>query len=187
MDLRRLRSALTDEKYSKVRQFLFYSVLIIAWFTLMIFPVVIYGFMQREVYHPEQPIEFPHYFHVLKVGHKCIDCHPYAEKSVHAGLVSADYCMNCHKYIATNSPRIIKLTQYYKTGEPVPWVRVYDLPDFVYYSHRIHIHAGLKCEECHGPVDLMTTVQQVPTLGMGWCLDCHERRHAPMECNTCHQ
>lgn len=186
INLLRLESIVMREQYSKERRFLFYSGLIVGWFTLMIFPVIIYGFLQKEVYHPVQPIEFPHWYHVLKVGHKCPDCHPYAEKSVHAGLVTSDYCMQCHAYIATNSPRIIKLTAYHETGETVPWVRVYTLPGFVYFSHRVHIFEGLSCEDCHGPVELMMTVQQVPTLGMGWCVDCHQRRGAPMQCNTCH-
>jgi hypothetical protein len=169
-----------------VKKFLFYSVLVIGWFALMIFPVIIYGFLQKTDFHPKQPIQFPHYIHVLKVGLQCTDCHKYPHVSIHSGLPKVEFCMSCHQAIATNSPQIIKLTQYYKAGQEVPWVRVYKLPDYVYYSHRVHLFAGLECQNCHGPVELMTTVQQVPTLGMGWCLDCHERRSAPMQCNTCH-
>lgn len=177
-----------ERGYGDLKIILFYIGLVIGWFTLMIVPVVIFAPFQKVTMHPEQPIQFPHYYHVLKVGLECTDCHKYPYKSIHSGLPKASFCMQCHQAIATNSPEIIKLTRYYNSGKPVPWVRVYKLPDWVYYSHRVHVvSAKLKCQQCHGPVELMTTVQQVPTLGMGWCLGCHERRGAPRQCDTCHK
>jgi hypothetical protein len=61
----------------------------------------------------------------------------------------------------------------YKTDRSLPWHRVYNLPGFVYFDHSIHVHKGVGCTTCHGRVDEMPFLYQVPSLLMEWCLDCH--------------
>ncbi len=81
-------------------------------------------------------------------------------------------------------------------GTPIEWVRVHNMPDFVYFDHRVHVARDIACETCHGPVQGMERIRQVPTLSMGWCIDCHRsqpatpggpvEKHASIDCATCH-
>jgi hypothetical protein len=81
--------------------------------------------------------------------------------------------MNCHATIATSSRALLPIQQSAGNGNPVPWVRVHDLPDFVYFPHNVHVSNGVGCDCCHGRIDRMDRVYQVESLDMGWCLDCH--------------
>jgi hypothetical protein len=162
--------------------------LVAGWFGAVIAAVVLFVIVVPQPdLQPQQPIEFPHYVHALKLGMECAECHPHAEQSIHAGLPDTAACMECHEAAATESPEIIKLTALHESGQPIKWARVYFYKDFVYFTHKRHVLSGVKCQECHGPVELMTTIQRAPTIGMGWCVNCHRDREAPMECNTCHQ
>lgn len=83
-----------------------------------------------------------------------------------------------------------------KTPEPIQWVKVHNLPDFVYFDHRGHIAAGVQCQTCHGAVESMERVRQVGSLSMGWCVNCHRESNqtgingkqvnASVNCTTCH-
>lgn len=161
--------------------------LVAAWFAAVGAVVTIFGLMQKPSIRPKQPIEFPHYVHVGQIGMECSDCHLYAEQSIYAGLPDAALCMECHEAVAEDKPEIIKLTKIYEAGEPVEWIRVYRVKPHVYFTHKRHVRSGVKCQECHGAVELMTTVQQVTDMGMGWCLECHKSRGAPTECVICHK
>lgn len=143
----------------------------------------------------EQPIAFPHYTHVTVNGMQCEYCHQAARKSLHGGVPSGATCMNCHRYVKKDSPEILKVAEYYAKGEPVPWRKVHDIPDFVHFEHKRHVQGGVECTECHGQMGLQgqTTTWSVKdedgkvssqtgvrwpvvretTLQMGWCLDCH--------------
>ena len=81
--------------------------------------------------------------------------------------------MNCHQKIHPESPKLVPIRESYATGMPVRWVRVHDLPDYVYFNHSAHVHRGVGCVSCHGRVDKMEVVYQDQPLTMGWCLDCH--------------
>ena len=81
--------------------------------------------------------------------------------------------MNCHKLIWNDSPMLEPVRESYRTGEPIEWVRVTDLPDFVYFDHSIHVAKGVGCATCHGRVDQMPLMKQHASLQMEWCLDCH--------------
>jgi hypothetical protein len=81
--------------------------------------------------------------------------------------------MNCHSQIFANSPFLEPVRESYRTGEPIQWTRVHDLPDFVYFNHSIHVNKGVGCSTCHGRVDLMPLTMQVVSLQMEWCLECH--------------
>jgi hypothetical protein len=86
--------------------------------------------------------------------------------------------MNCHAKVRATSEKLIPVRESYSTGLPVPWVRVHDLPQYVYFNHSAHVTRGVGCVECHGRVDRMDVVRQVETLSMGWCLDCHRNPDA---------
>ena len=137
---------------------------------------------------PPQPIKFPHSRHVKDLGIDCEFCHYYARKSKYAGVPAVEVCIGCHKYVAKvrQRPEIKKLFKYWEEGKPIPWVKVHDLPDFVRFTHRMHLNAGLECSECHGDVASMDTAERVAPLTMGWCLDCHRKKGASTECFACH-
>jgi cytochrome c peroxidase len=81
--------------------------------------------------------------------------------------------MNCHSQIFANSPFLEPVRESYRTGQPIEWTRVHDLPDFVFFNHSIHVNKGVGCSTCHGRVDLMPLTMQVASLQMEWCLECH--------------
>ncbi|GAB4330853.1 MAG: cytochrome c3 family protein [Candidatus Abyssubacteria bacterium] len=164
-----------------------YSVLVIGWFATAAAVTLGWGITHKTSMRPDQPIEFLHLIHVNDLGMDCLNCHQYADKSIHAGIPDAEFCMQCHSAVATDTPEIQKLTQMYNEGKPVDWVRIYRVKPHVYFSHKRHVISGVECQRCHGPMEFMTTAQRVTDLGMGWCLDCHNRRNAPTDCNTCHK
>ncbi len=151
----------------------------------------------------EQPIQFPHNTHVQTLGMDCQYCHSGARKGVHAGVPPTQVCMGCHTLVdRADRPELDKLVGYYERNEPIPWLKVHDLPDFVYFNHKRHVTAGVQCQECHGNVQEMGVNQRVSSLEMGWCLDCHaqhdsidenygtkaELRRAELkDCWTCHK
>lgn len=138
---------------------------------------------------PEQPLAFSHKIHVEKVKLECNSCHIYADKSPEAGVPSVQSCMSCHNRVATDRPAIQKLTHYWEAKEPVPWIRVHSIPNrnYVYFSHKRHVKAGVNCSACHGEVKTMNAIRQVSSLKMGWCVTCHRSSHAPTDCLICHK
>jgi len=194
-------------------------------------------------YQPEQPIAFSHHLHAGELAIDCQYCHTGAESSRHAGIPSANVCMNCHANVTTAwgevlaadkrleelkeqaaeegreltaeestaqppvSPELKKLYRALAlneqlqpipnaTPEPIAWVKVHNLPDYVYFDHRAHVRVGIDCQTCHGNVETMERVRQVETLWMGWCVDCHRTSNqigvkgqpvqASVDCTTCH-
>lgn len=156
-------------------------------------------------YHPKQPIEFPHNIHAGDRQIPCEYCHSAARRSTVGGIPPMNTCMGCHKVVATDKDSIKYLTEKYEKNEPIVWTLVHDLPDYVRFSHQVHVNAKdakgnplLQCQTCHGKVEEMTTVKLVAPLLMGWCVECHEQKQtladgsvsqhpqAPVTCNTCH-
>jgi hypothetical protein len=121
----------------------------------------------------EQPIQFSHERHVAGNGIDCRYCHTSVEDSSFAGIPPTKTCMNCHAQIFSTSPYLGPVRQSYRTDQSIRWLRVHDLPDFVYFNHSIHIHKGIGCTTCHGQVDRMPLIWQENSLQMEWCLDCH--------------
>jgi len=121
----------------------------------------------------EQPIQFSHAHHVGGVGLDCRYCHTSVEKSSFAGIPPTKTCMNCHSQIWTNAPILEPVRASFRTDTPLNWIRVNDLPDFVYFNHQIHVKQGVGCNVCHGPVDKMPLMYQAQSLLMEFCLDCH--------------
>ena len=121
----------------------------------------------------EQNVPFSHEHHVNGLGIGCAYCHTSAEKSSFAGIPPTHTCMTCHSQIWNTSPMLQPVRTSYQTQKPLEWVRVHDLPDFVYFNHSIHVAKGVGCQTCHGQVDNMPLTWRTNTLQMKWCLDCH--------------
>jgi hypothetical protein len=158
-----------------------------------------------------QPINFPHNVHVQTYKIDCQYCHSDARRSEYAGLPAVAKCMGCHKITAADRPEIKKLAEYWAKQEPIPWTRIFKVPEFTYFPHKPHVRSGVACQTCHGPVQDMTTAAAVtgpqlsndllnlmglrppaPPLTMGWCVDCHRNLNAtkgtkaPLDCVSCH-
>jgi hypothetical protein len=165
-------------------------------------------------YEPVQPIAFSHRLHTGELQISCLYCHAGAETSRHAGIPAQNICMNCHTRVTTTvaaqgqpSRELRKLYDALgldngltpiagRAPRPIAWRKVHRLPDFVYFDHRAHIAAALRCQQCHGPIESMDRVRQVETLAMGWCVNCHRDVNrtgvagkpvqASIDCVTCH-
>jgi hypothetical protein len=159
-----------------------------------------------------QPINFPHNVHVQTYKIDCQYCHADARRSEYAGIPSVERCMGCHKIAGADLPEVKKLAEYAAKQQPIPWTRVYKMPEFTYFPHKAHVQAPVACQTCHGPVETMTTVAvastgptivndllnlaglkpAAPPLTMGWCIECHRQENAtrgmraPVDCVTCH-
>jgi hypothetical protein len=127
----------------------------------------------RQGQRPDQPVPFSHKHHVQGLGLQCQYCHTTVEKSSYAGIPPTKTCINCHAQIWTNAQLLEPVRASWATGQSLAWTRVHDLPDFVYFSHEIHVNKGLGCSSCHGRVDQMPLMYAQNTLQMEWCLDCH--------------
>ena len=93
----------------------------------------------------------------------------------------------CIRDSAKTKPAVLALAKAVEEGRPTEWARVHRLPDHVFFTHERHVVAGLACRECHGRVDEMQLVRQVAPLTMGFCIECHARRGAPLDCLACHK
>ena len=173
----------------------------------------VYGYLMQigvdQGYMPLQPIHYSHKIHAGANQIECKYCHSSARVSKHSGIPSLNVCMNCHQNIAEYNgeedfengytkdfytKEIKKLyaavgwdeeNQRY-TGEtqPVKWVRIHNLPDFVYFNHAQHVEVGeIECQKCHGPVEEMEIMYQHSSLTMGWCINCHRETNVKTESN----
>ena len=143
---------------------------------------------RQQGYSPDQPVWFSHKVHAGQNKIDCMYCHSSANDSKSAGIPSTAVCMNCHNVVkkgaVTGEEQIAKVLDSWKTGKPIEWVRVHNLPDHVWFSHAQHVNAGKReCEECHGAVEEMDRVEQVESLGMGWCIHCHRDTEVQFEGN----
>jgi len=135
---------------------------------------------------PEQPIPYSHKTHVSR-GLECRMCHVNPDNGKLMTFPATTTCMGCHQTIAADRPSIQKLASFAASGQPIPWVRVYQMPDYVYWKHGTHLAAGVTCGECHGPVaehDVTTRETNVST--MIGCVACHNRKQAFTDCGDCH-
>jgi hypothetical protein len=129
----------------------------------------------------DQPVEFDHRHHVIDDEIECLYCHREAEVSASAGIPSTDVCMGCHAQVWNESPLLEPVRRSYFSGQPIPWNRVHDLPDFTYFNHAVHVQRGVGCVKCHGRVDEMPRVAKVFSLQMQWCLDCHRNPNESLQ------
>ena len=166
----------------------------------------------RQGYAPRQPILFKHtrmagapvwqtnekgeQVNVGGFGIPCLYCHTMPYKGRHSTIPSTAVCMNCHTSVGLNKEWVLKMKEYWDRGEPIPWVKVHDLPDFVYYDHSAHLgakddqgKAKLACKDCHGEVEKRDIVRVENHFNMGWCVDCHRKPEmgASVDCIVCHR
>ena len=127
----------------------------------------------RQGQRADQPVPFSHKHHVTGLGLQCQYCHVTVEKSSYAGIPPTKTCINCHAQIWTNAQLLEPVRASWATGQSLAWTKVHDLPDYVYFSHEIHVNKGMGCSSCHGRVDQMPLMYMQNTLQMEWCLDCH--------------
>ena len=127
-------------------------------------------------YRPVQPVPYSHELHAGKLGMDCRYCHINVELGANATVPATQTCMTCHTGIRTVSEKLTPVRNSYSSGLPVEWVKVHDLPDFVYFNHSAHVSRGVGCATCHGRIDRMAEagVEQQKLLTMGWCLECHK-------------
>ncbi len=156
-------------------------------------------------YQPDQPIPFSHKIHAGERQISCQYCHSAAWHWTSAGIPPSNTCMGCHKFVNIGAEPIKYLTEKYQKNEPIEWVKVHDVPDYVRFSHAVHVHAKdangqpmLQCQTCHGEVEKMEVVGQWAPLQMGWCIECHNQvkipatetkpavTNASVSCNVCH-
>jgi len=190
-----------------------FLVLITVFFLMLLSAYLGYAYLMQigidKGYQPIQPIHYSHKIHAGDNQIDCKYCHSSARTSKTAGIPSLNVCMNCHENISDYNgdedlangytkefytAEIQKLYDavgwdvntrtYSKEPKPVKWVRIHNLPDFVYFNHSQHVSvAGLECQECHGKVESMEILQQHATLSMGWCIDCHRTTNLKLETN----
>jgi mono/diheme cytochrome c family protein len=190
-----------------------FLMLVVAIFFLLTSAYFVYGYLMQigvdQGYQPVQPIHYSHRIHAGDNGIDCKYCHSSARTSKHSGIPSLNVCMNCHKSIYEVAPatlaegaaigvdynaEIKKLyaavgwddtaQKYTGKSEPVKWVRIHNLPDFVYFNHSQHVTvAGVECQTCHGPIQEMEVVEQFAPLTMGWCIDCHRTTNVNVKDN----
>jgi len=139
----------------------------------------------------EQPIAFRHDLHAGKNQIPCQYCHYSADRSVDAGIPAVQVCAGCHlaagqPLFRRDSTGIKQLVAYWAEQKPIPWVRIYKLPDHAHFPHMRHVKAGLICQDCHGPVETMQAIQKPQELWMGWCVQCHRDRQVRTDCAVCH-
>jgi hypothetical protein len=121
----------------------------------------------------QQPVQFSHKHHSGDDGIDCRYCHTSVETSASAGMPPTQTCMNCHTQIWADSPYLEPVRESWRTGKPIEWTRVHDLPDYAYFNHSIHVAKGVGCSTCHGNVSEMPIMYQASSLQMEWCLECH--------------
>jgi hypothetical protein len=148
---------------------------------LLVVPVYVVGLVSFGAspkttdvgYAPAQPVPYSHALHAGELGMDCRYCHWTVTESAYAAIPPTEVCMNCHTNIYNASAKLAPVIESHKTGKPIEWIRVHDLPDFAYFNHSAHVERGVSCISCHGDVRTMEVVRQVEPLSMGWCLECH--------------
>jgi hypothetical protein len=135
---------------------------------------------------PEQPIPFSHRLHVSR-GVRCQTCHTNPDPGNQMTFPATSTCMMCHTTIANDRPAIMKLAEFAKSNQPIPWVRVYQVTPGVTWTHRAHLQAGMQCTMCHGDVaQVEAMAQNTSVTVMASCIGCHQAHNAPTVCSTCH-
>lgn len=135
---------------------------------------------------PEQPIPFSHKVHAGSLQLPCEFCHAISRSGETVAIPRATMCMQCHQTMDTSDPGVQKLAEYAKSGAPIPWVRVYQLPSFVTFSHKMHLDHGNTCQECHGQVAARDRIYKETDISMAGCVNCHRAKKADIGCDTCH-
>lgn len=136
---------------------------------------------------PTQPLPYSHRQHIEQ-GLECRDCHTNPDAGKLMTFPATSTCMSCHRTLPAGYASLKKLNDLAASGQPIPWVRVYQLPDYVYWDHATHLAARIGCEVCHGPMaERDVTAQETNVVTMIGCQTCHEKRQVYMGCDDCHE
>ena len=135
---------------------------------------------------PRQPIPYSHKQH-LALGLQCKDCHTMPDPGESMGIPAAAMCMGCHRSIQKESAALKELASYAGQKKPIPWVRVYQIPSYVTFSHKDHLEAGTPCNTCHGEVAQRERLFRETDISMAGCMACHRARKASVDCALCHE
>lgn len=136
---------------------------------------------------PEQPLPFSHKLHAGALQLKCATCHKNPDPGERMGLATAAMCMQCHSDVKTESPAIQQLAALTQAKREIKWVRVYEIPSYVMFSHRAHLAAGGTCADCHGQVKELEKMYRVADISMASCMNCHQAKGASVDCTYCHE
>lgn len=135
---------------------------------------------------PTQPIAFSHAPHTENQI-ACVFCHEFVEDHAAAGIPRTELCGSCHSAMPQETEATRKLMEFVESEKQIPWVRVFEVPQYVRFPHKWHVRAGVSCEECHEGVGESLTTSRRIDIKMAWCMDCHEERKASIDCVTCHK
>ncbi|MCX7879808.1 MAG: cytochrome c family protein [Ignavibacteria bacterium] len=161
-------------KYTLQKVFALVLVLILLAFNLFL----ILTYLRTGVgYTPIQSVSFSHKVH-SRYNISCLFCHHQVEINSYANYPTTRTCMTCHIALKTESEFLKNVVYSYDSLISLNWNKVYDLPDYVRFSHSHHIRSGIDCATCHGNVEEMDSVYRVRPLTMGWCVECHKNPSA---------
>ncbi len=146
-----------------------------------------YSLVFRTQMGPEQPIPFSHRVHAGTKNISCVMCHQSVIDTARAGIPPLATCVLCHERIIPEYPWIKMLREHFDQKKPVAWTRLNSLPDFVFFNHAAHLHAGIDCGRCHGAVNEMDRLVQPQNFIMGFCIQCHKENNASSDCYFCHR
>jgi hypothetical protein len=130
-------------------------------------------YSRRDFWFVQQPVPFSHAHHVGGLGIDCRFCHTSVTTSTNAGMPPTYTCMTCHSQVWTNAAMLAPVRESLALGQPIPWRRVYDVPDYMFFDHSIHIAKGVGCAECHGEINRMALTFKASDMDMTFCIDCH--------------
>lgn len=137
----------------------------------------------------EQPIPYNHEIHVSEAGLDCTDCHTGVETKMYASLPSIVMCESCHSEMLGESISESLVVEAVNNNVEIPWRPIYELEDYVFFSHRRHVKSGkISCAVCHGEVEKLSkppTHQLIP-ISMDSCMKCHDSKSISNDCLTCH-
>jgi len=195
-------AAIRFRKLAKNKKFVFFVIILLVALFGSLGWKAMWNTGVHQGYQPEQPIKYSHQLHAGTLKIDCQYCHFNAYKSKNAAIPSLNVCMNCHSYVTASdkyngqtSPEITKIynaldydpqtKKYGDEPKPIQWVRIHNLPDFAYFNHSQHVTvAGIKCQECHGPIQTMPEVYQYSPLTMKWCINCHREKEVNSKGNA---
>jgi hypothetical protein len=153
---------------------------------LLLIPLLLLLFQAEAPEGPKQPIAFSHAQHAGELKMACKTCHTNPAPHEMMTFPKEETCMSCHAKVKQDSPEIQRLAEFVESKKRVPWVRVYQVPGFVFWSHETHL-ADNTCQDCHGEVSTMQVMHKAKETNMASCMACHAKKQVSNACNFCHE
>ncbi|MBI4595573.1 MAG: cytochrome c3 family protein, partial [Candidatus Tectomicrobia bacterium] len=167
---------------------------ILVFIIFILFILVSGKHFQASAQSVKQPIEFNHKKHLQDVGLECQNCHTLVLTYYRASIPNIEVCSMCHDEGGdgqnASNPKTQKVLEYIKKGEAIPWQKVYQMPDHVYFSHQRHVVMGrIECVTCHGKIDQTTLPITTAAVKhtMDSCMNCHKKSGVSNDCVACHK